>query len=80
MVCLEQKKKKKTGEKGVRKQTAERKALMEHKGIELGPVVLLSLNVNRSFHFELYFITRKIIFQSSDFEVTSLENINNQVD
>lgn len=35
----------------------ERRALMGHKGTELGFVVFLSLNVNRSFNVELYCIT-----------------------
>lgn len=34
-----------------------RRALIGHEGTELGFAALLSLNVNRSFHFELYSIT-----------------------
>lgn len=44
-----------TREKGMRNQVAGRRALMEHEGTELGFVVLLSLNVKRSFNFFLIF-------------------------
>lgn len=69
------------GEKGLKNQVAGRRALREHEGTDLGFVVLLSLNVNRSFNFELYFIIfiRENIFQSSSNEVMSLKIVINLV-
>lgn len=70
-----------TREKGLKNQVAGRRTLREHTVTELGFVVLLSLNVNRSFNFELYFIIfiRENIFQSSSNEVMSLKIVINLV-